>query len=640
MYSLNKYVEVFTKVIGVKKAKALKKLALDIPDDEARLEWCDAIMHTMRTGAINHLYNSCIYKTTPVSIETFIEGEMYLGKKGTIYPEVMKAVKELNSGKYIEGVLTGGIGSGKTTIAQYTIAYQLYIISCLWNPHALFRLDSASEILFVFQSLHGGLAQTVEYNRFRALVETSYYFTQLYQFDTSLSSKLVFPNRVEVVAVSGEETAAIGQNVIGGIIDEVNYMKIVQDSKMSVDGGEYNQAWALYNSIARRRKTRFIVDGTFYGMLCLVSSKRFPGQFTDIKQQESMNQIGATGTTNIFNYDKRVWDIKPEGSYDRSTFFPMFIGSPNKQPRVLLEEDIPKLTKDEQEQYVMRIPAEYKVEFEQDAINSLREIAGVSTLASTPYLGLIEPLTNCFGRVKGVFNLPKIVQGVDKLKFFKNRFKVLQAPRYCHIDLATTGDSCGLTIGYVKGFKEFTRSKDQVELLPEIVIDGCLEIAPPPFGEILFSKVRNILYQLRAAGLPIKWVSFDSFQSVDSIQILRSKGFVTGQLSMDKTIMPYAILKSAMYDERVALDTYDRLLLELKALEYDTKKGKVDHTAISTKDVADSLAGVIYGLTMRREVWALHGINAQQIPESIKQESKSDETKKTSVKVKQDQAVV
>ena len=33
----------------------------------------------------------------------------------------------------------------------------------------------------------------------------------------------------------------------------------------------------------------------------------------------------------------------------------------------------------------------------------------------------------------------------------------------------------------------------------------------------------------------LKWISFDTFQSVDSMQILRQEGSVTGLHSMDKT---------------------------------------------------------------------------------------------------------
>ena len=52
-------------------------------------------------------------------------------------------------------------------------------------------------------------------------------------------------------------------------------------------------------------------------------------------------------------------------------------------------------------------------------------------------------------------------------------------------------------------------------------------------------------------------------------------------------------------------------------LEKDTKTGKVDHPPAGSKDVADGLAGVCWGLTMRREVWGQYGIPLTMIPSSV-----------------------
>lgn len=38
----------------------------------------------------------------------------------------------------------------------------------------------------------------------------------------------------------------------------------------------------------------------------------------------------------------------------------------------------------------------------------------------------------------------------------------------------------------------------------------------------------------------------------------------------------------------------------------------------NSKDCADAVAAVTYGLTMRREFWAMYGVSLANIPESIK----------------------
>ena len=84
---------------------------------------------------------------------------------------MLEAAEELNNGGYVEAIMTGGIGSGKTTLALYTNAYQLYLLSCMRTPHKQFGLDPCSEILLVFQSMTLKLARGVDYQRFRHMIE-------------------------------------------------------------------------------------------------------------------------------------------------------------------------------------------------------------------------------------------------------------------------------------------------------------------------------------------------------------------------------------------------------------------------------------------------------------------------------------
>ena len=293
--------------LGEQAGEAVYKAGEVIRDLPRRLEFFRGVVEDLRREEPTNLKEMADYKWKPVGMEEFVCSPAYLDKKEEIYPKVMEELIEINSGKYVEVVFTGGIGSAKTTSALYTTAYQLYLLSCLRSPHRLYGLDPASEILFIFQSINGKISKA-SFARFKSMLETSPYFQQRFPFQKDLASKLVFPNRIEVVPVSGAETAAIGQNVMGGMIDELNYMQVVEKSKQSVDGDVYDQAVALYNSIARRRKSRFSKQGKLPGILCLVSSKRYPGQFTDLKEEE------AKRDPTIYIYDYCVWEVKPSGS--------------------------------------------------------------------------------------------------------------------------------------------------------------------------------------------------------------------------------------------------------------------------------------------------------------------------------------
>jgi len=257
----------------------------------------------------------------PVDVQTFVESPDFRDCRGTLYPAVMNELRDLNSGRYVEAVLTGAIGTGKTTIALFTTAYQLYLLSCLKDPHRLFNLDPSSEIVFAFQSLNKMLAKSIDYERFRAMLTRSPYFNQFFPFNKKITSEMTFPHRIVVRPLSGDVNAAIGSNIFGAILDEINFMARVEESKSAVDGGLFDQAVEMYNSIVRRRKSRFMAaGGRLPGMVCLVSSKRYPGEFTDRKQLEACEELACTGKTGIFVYDRTLWQIKPPGTYGEKRF--------------------------------------------------------------------------------------------------------------------------------------------------------------------------------------------------------------------------------------------------------------------------------------------------------------------------------
>lgn len=551
----------------------------------------------------------------PVSVPEFMEGSFYLdikGNKGKVYPAVMEAMVEMNNGQYIEAVLTGGIGTAKTTLSLWSNAYQLYLLSLMLAPQREFDLEHSAEIMFVFQSITATLAKTVDYTRFRALLEDSPYFNKVFPFDKELASELRFPRRVIVKPVSGQETAAIGQNVFGGMIDEVNYMEKIENSTRSRDGGEFDQAIALYNSIARRRESRFMKKGKLYGLLCLSSSTRYPEEFTTQKIRE------AETNPRIFVYNKRVWDIKPDSfSGDK---FSVFIGDDSRKPRILDEYDEvhPK-----DRHLVDHIPVEYLGAFEKDITNSLREIAGVATIAKTPYIMNVEAMAACFDpRLPSILSRNEVDFERATLTFDPKLFRDPFARRMVHVDLALTGDSVGVCCGYVKDFKTIQRTSGIAEILPNIEIDFALRVTPPPNDEIKFDKIRNLLYLLRENGLNIQWVSFDSFQSRYLMQVLRQQGFSAGEVSVDVDTVPYEFLKGCMYDGRLKMPVNPFLQKELAQLEIDYEKGKIDHPPTGSKDVADALAGCVFGLMIKRIIWAEHNVNPVNIPEQIQTMSK------------------
>jgi hypothetical protein len=546
------------------------------------------------------------WRELPVDFHTFVECDRLMKARNILWPEVIRFGMEMNSGKYVEAVLTGGIGVAKTTLAIYSQAYQLYVLYCLNHPHKQFDLDPASEILVVFQSINKNLAMDVDYRRFRDMVENAPFFSTRFTFNRSRLSEVAFEGNIKVKPVGGQDTAAIGQNVIGGIIDEVNFMAVVEDSKLMRDGSVYDQAAENYNAIARRRESRFMQQGALPGLLCLVSSKNYPGGLTDRKVAE------ARTNKTIFVYDKRLWEIRPERfSGER---FRVFVGDETRHPRILRDEDLVAV---EDEPLIVPVPVDYRRQFDLDLLKSIRDIAGYSTQALHPFMLNTEAVGKCFGRVKSIVTREACDFKLTFLQGIPENIQHPNEPRFAHIDLGLTKDSAGMAIGHVPGFKHMNRG-DYQETLPIIQFDMILEVMPPPGGEIEYENLRSLLYALRdKLGIPIKWVSFDTFQSVDSMQILHQNGFVVGPQSMDTDTLAYDATKQAFYDDRIRAPEHAKAQKEMCTLEFDAKHLKIDHPPQGSKDVSDAMAGVVLGLTVRREIWTRHEIPLNRIPPSL-----------------------
>ncbi len=553
----------------------------------------------------------------PVDVRTFLTDPDYLNAldpagRCLLYPGVLEALVELCEGDYVEAVLTGAIGCGKTTLAVYCMAYQLYRLLCHRDPHAEFGLDPSSELLIVFQSLNAELGAAVDFERFRALIDQAPIFQLTeFRYDRSAKSPLRFRNRIVAKPVSGEQTAAIGQNVHSALIDELNYMAYVENSKRSRDTGIYDQAVLLYDSIARRRKSRFMERGRIEGMLCLVSSKRYPGEFTERKIEQAHDPDHR-----IFLYDKRVWEVRPERFSDPSGWFPVFVGDLTRNPRVLKpDEEVPPEDRD----LVYRVPPEYRSEFKSDLHGAIRDILGLSTLASHTFVLDRDALAQTFCKdVRSAASRPDVDFQTTQLQLYPGRWRgTADLPRFVHLDLSRTRDSSGIAIGHCPGFAEVQRTDGVVEWMPIIRIDLLLEVLPPPGGEIPLDKIRRLLYMLRENGMPVKWVTADQYQSADMLQTLQSKGFMVGEQSVDRTSAPYDVARAALCEGRVVAPFHDKALQEWTRLELDPRTGKVDHPPGGSKDLADAMTGVIYGLTRMTDIWTQFDIPLWEVPDRV-----------------------
>lgn len=543
------------------------------------------------------------YDEIPVSIDEFLENDYYLGKVynngKNIYPYWRNFLHNFfhnNPDKAFEVALTGAIGVGKTTIASIALIYLMYRTMCLKDPQKFYGLSGNSQIVFVVMNLTLDLAYQGLYSLIVEAIRLSPWFCERVDIRGKYEYSIEFPKNISLMAGS-QTTHTIGKNVLGAVLDEVNFSSAPKGSKNSV--------MDMYRNIRRRLESRFLKQGRIPGILMLVSSKNTELDFLE----QYIQSIKYQKTTWVV--DEPVYNIKPPETYIGERF-KVAVGDKTKESFIPKETDnIDELI--EKGYQIIDVPVEYRVAFEGDINDALKDIAGISSVSTSkliPYAGRIDV---CFdGKRKSPFFSEEIQLGLDSIDDIRDYLddlrilkRNLDKPRFAHVDIGLKGDRLGLSI--VHSPKSITVERytptGAIDKVSENVydVDLMLGIRAIPGSEIPLFKVREFLLWLSSSiGYKFKKITYDGFQSADSIQLLQISGLPAGLLSVDRTDVPYLNLRAAILEQRLESYYNSIVIEELRDLEYDRKAKKVDHPITKvdgtpgSKDIADSLCGAVY----------------------------------------------
>jgi hypothetical protein len=160
---------------------------------------------------------------------------------------------------------------------------------------------------------------------------------------------------------------------------------------------------------------------------------------------------------------------------------------------------------------------------------------------------------------------------------------------FLHIDLSQNRDATGVALSH--------REKSG-----RVVVDFMHKVAVDLGRDINFSDLRErFVYPLTQLGFHLQMITFDRFQSAETMQILQEKGYETDLLSVDKTMEPYDTLIELVLAGPARIDYYVHpvFIRELEELQLVDGK-KYDHPrksrtgAPGSKDVADAVAGSVF----------------------------------------------
>lgn len=545
----------------------------------------------------------------PVSIEVFVNDRWFLGDVLDVWPALMEDLRAMNPYTLLgeepvyESLLGGATGTGKTTLAHITTAYQVYKSLCWEHPQDLFNLSRSTPIITMFQSVSGTVTRRVLFSPFRTMFLSMPYVRLIKRriaFDQYIESRMEFASGVQVVQALANVQSVVGQAIIGGILDEANFMQFIPNSTQVPgprgEGGLFDQAESTYTNLRRRRRSRFVTRGPSIGSLCIISSTRYNDDFLDRR----MAQVRETNEPNIFMARHRQYDVQPRSRYSGETFR-LLIGTTHYPTKVLYDGD------EEGRHYpeggtIEDVPIEYYHDFMNDPENALRDIIGIATDTITPFISQRNKIVDAIvrGREIGLqqwclrSDVELAVHGMPQIEE-ANLPTDRERPRFVHVDLSISSDRCGIAVIKPLGHVAVNTGGEAVEMLPAFAVECAVSIKPSETRNIEISEIRNWIMNLKTFyRLNIHTVSYDGFQSKESIQILRQAGVWAMEISVDRTSEPYSDLRRAFYQDRISMVDSEMARHELANLEFHADKDRVDHPPKGSKDVADAICGAVY----------------------------------------------
>ncbi len=490
----------------------------------------------------------------PCDIGTFIRSPEYLGIEEDVRPAVMQDVIDLFDGEYEEACFLEAIGAGKSYKSSIILTYQAYCCLCLKNPSKTLGLARKTQIAFMNMATSRAQAKDVVFGEIKNRIDDSPWFQTYAPPDPRIKSKIKFPKRVNILPGGSSAKQPLGYNVLGGIMDEAACYHEAQRGGHRI---VRDQAHEIYTAITRRIKSRFGRLSKRYRpmrLFVMMSSPRYEDDFIEQKYEE------ARTNKKIFARRRPLWEAIPRNEFSKKTFY---------DPEIK-----------------MWIPVDFKEDWDRNPHEARRDFAAQPSAALNPYMD--------WHKVKDIMDASKLLDPFIKCDEFGYPLEIADwfrgdpAMRYVmHIDLSLSRDACGIAMGHW----DVEQGK--------AIIDVAHQVRTSKKKVLQFAKIRAIVFELRRLGFRIIMVSYDNFQSVDSRQILESKGIPTEHLSCDKTLEPYDTFLGFANQGEIDMAPNPILLKECRRLELVEGK-KVDHPPNGSKDVADAVAGVCFHLGMMR----------------------------------------
>lgn len=589
---------------------------------EKEKEYALQILKELSSKGNSEKFNDLLYgdyDEIPVDIETFLHEPKYLGRglineegKFTVFPywvETLKKIFPTNiDTAYNTVILSGAIGLGKSFVAVICMLYMLYRMLCLKDPYLHYGLQPIDKITFSLMNITMDAAKGVAWDKLQQLLQSSEWFMNHGRVSKSLQPKWQPEKGIELIYGS-QPRHVLGRAVFSSFEDEISFIQNQDITKQK------EKAKALISSIEARMTSRFMKGEKLPTLHLIASSKRtdqsFLETYIDTKRKNNSK------TTLII--DEPQWVIRTDK--DSPNKFYVAVGN-----KFLNSELVPlDATETDLQTYrergfsLIHVPMGYYENFVDDIDVALTDIAGISTSNSQRYISGVrwaeiknDKRQNPFTKeVLEIGNGPEdTAQYYDYFDMSRITKEYKRFPLYIHYDMSISGDKTGIAGTWIVR-KTVTKDGNLPSRDLFFALAFSVSIKAPKGRQISFEKNRQFAYWLKEQGFNIKGISSDTFQSYDTLQALKSKGFNCDVVSVDrltdKVCLPYQYFRSTIYEKR--LDVYPTKLLtdEVIGLVRDGN-GKIDHTSagggIDSKDQVDACCGSVWNASQHAEEFA------------------------------------
>lgn len=558
----------------------------------------------------------------PVDIETFMHDKKYLGNglydgegKFTVYPFWEETLKEIfptnTTTAFNNVVLSGAIGIGKSFVAVICILYMLHRLLCLKDPYTYYGLQKIDKLSIAFLNITIENAKGVALSKMNELILSSEWFMSHGEMRGTTNLRYHPEKNIEFCLASSNNQI-IGRCIIAAFEDEVNFSTFSDPEKQKV------RMMKLITQLDARMRSRFLrtnSDGSPYlpTLNILASSKDTEQSFLDAYIEDKIKNNSKT----TLIVDKPQWVV--DSRKDSPIKFPVAIG--NKiLPNELLEKDTPATVIEEYEAKGYKIwwvPIGYQETFQQNLEEAICSIIGISTASSLKFIAGDRWMAIRTNEYQNPFikDIITVGNGADDYLQYSNFFDLsrvseadLKKPLFMHLDLSLSGDKTGIAGVWIDGKVPTIANEDdnsEVDYSRDLrykVAFSC-SIASPKGMQVSFEKTRNFIRWLREKGFNICLISADTYNSANILQDLKTDGFKTEIVSVDrvdtrtKVQQQYAYFKSAIFERRIKVYKDCKLLTE-EVLDLERlSNGKIEHRDAGkhgSKDQCDAVCGSVW----------------------------------------------